>query len=341
MMKASSVAVALSGSAIAVLLPACGVLEGAGASRLPVLPVAGPFAGAHRGCPTSRCIAVANAASTSRNDIVFFSRGANGNVRPAGEIEGSLTQLNYPAGIAMDQAGNVYAANASAASITVYASGAEGDVAPIRTISGSKTQLAEPTGIALDGNGRLYVVNNRGNSVTEYAAGSNGNVRPLRIITGSGTMLNYPWGIALDTKSNIYVTNGISSINVYAAGAKGNASPERVISGQHTELAQPEGIAVDAAGYTYAANWEGGTMVVFTPGADGDVAPARMESQPYLYSPDGVAIDAQGKTYVSDGCADNPNFVAVFAAGANDAPPLRTIEGKKTKLTCSTSIFVR
>ena len=114
-----------------------------------------------------------------------------------------------------------------------------------------------------------------------------------------------------------------------------------MISGQLTQLAQPQGIAVDAAGYTYTANPSAGSVLVFAPGADGNVAPARMESEPYLYSPDGVALDAQGKMFVSDGCADNPDFAAVFAARANDAPPLRTIEGGKTKLSCATSIFVR
>jgi sugar lactone lactonase YvrE len=340
MMKVSRTARAFIGGAIAILLSGCGGLQ-SGVTSQPLAANVAPLPGDRGGCPTSRCIAVANETYAPGGYIVFFPRGANGNVRPQGKIKGSLTQLDYPFGIAMDSAGNVYAANSGASIITVYAAGAEGNIAPIRIIAGSKTQLEEPTGIALDGKGRLYVVNNHGNSVTEYGANSNGNVRPLRDINGIQTMLNYPSGIALDSKSKIYVTNGTTSINVYAAGAKGNAGPQRVISGQLTQLAQPEGIAVDPAGYTYVANWDGGTMVVFAPGANGNVAPVRTESEPYLYAPDGVALDAQGKTYVSDGCSDNPNFVAVFAAGANNAPALRTIEGHKTRMTCATSILVR
>ena len=41
------------------------------------------------------------------------------------------------------------------------------------------------------------------------------------------------------------------------------------------------------------------------------------------------------------GCADNPAFVAVYAAGANDAEPLPTIEGGKTKLNRSIGLIVR
>ena len=224
-MNVSNIARQLTGAAIAVMLVGCGGSASATLSELPPSQGAAATARARGGCPTSRCIAVANLGSTAESYIVFFARDANGNVHPRGKIEGSLTQLNYPAGIAMDSAGNVYAANASGASITVYAAGAEGDIAPIRTISGSKAQLEEPTGIALDASDRLYVVNYRGNSVTEYSANSNGNVRPMRIISGIKTTLRYPWGIALDTKSNIYVTNGSSSVDVYSAKAKGNVSP--------------------------------------------------------------------------------------------------------------------
>lgn len=294
------------------------------------------------GCPTAHCIVVGNAHSGRgySGSILFFPRNANGDVRPAGGIEGPRTHLRYTAGIVMDPGGNIYAANSGTNSITVYAAGSEGNVAPIRTIAGSKTKLDEPTGVALDGNGDLYVANDAGNRVTVYAPNANGNVRPLRIISGSKTMLAYPWGIALDSNSNIYVTNLTNSIAVYAANAKGNASPERLISGYLTELNTPEGIAVDSSGYTYAANWDSFTLVVFAPGAYGNEPPVRQDSSG-LYAPDGVALDARGTTFVANGCADNPAFVVVYAAGANNAQPLRTIEGGKTKLNCSTSILVR
>lgn len=180
-------------------------------------------------CPTAHCIVVGNALSDrtyNAGSILFFSRNANGDVRPDGGIEGTRTQLQNTAGIAMDSAGDIYAANSSANSITVYAAGAEGNVAPIRTIAGSQTKLDNPTGIALDGKGDLYVADDAGDRVTVYAPNSNGNVHPLRTISGSRTMLGYPWGIALDSQSNIYVTNLTSSVAVYAAHAKGNASPK-------------------------------------------------------------------------------------------------------------------
>jgi sugar lactone lactonase YvrE len=295
---------------------------------------------AEHGCPTSNCIVVGNGvAGKYPGSILFFRRNANGNVRPAGRIEGSLTQLHYPSGLAMNSAGNIYAANWPNDSITVYAAGSEGNIAPVRTIAGAHTKLRGPTGIALDGEDDLFVVNNAGNRITEYAPNSNGDVRPVRVISGSRTLLSGPWGVALDSSSNIYVTNA-DGINVYGANAKGNATPERRISGSLTMLGEPEGIAVDASGYAYVANWDAYTLLVFAPGANGNEPPVRVDTSG-LYGPDGVAVDRRGRAYVSNGCQDNPAFVVVYAAGASDAEPLRTIEGRKTRLNCSTSLLVR
>jgi hypothetical protein len=88
------------------------------------------------------------------------------------------------------------------------------------------------------------------------------------------------------------------------------------------------------------ANWDAYALLVFAPGANGNDPPAREDSFG-LYGPDGVAVDASGRAYVSNGCQDNPAFVAVYADGANGGGPVRTIEGRKTKLNCSTSILVR
>jgi len=155
-------------------------------------------------------------------------------------------------------------------------------------------------------------------------------------------MLGDPWGIALDSSSNIYVTNtSPAGIAVYAPNAKGNTTPKRLISGSLTQLdGGLEGIAIDASGYAYVVNWDTYFLLVFAPDANGNEPPARVDSAG-LYAPDGVAVDARGRAYVSNGCQDNPAYVAVYAAGANDAEPLRNIEGRKTKLNCSTSILVR
>jgi hypothetical protein len=96
-------------------------------------------------------IYVANTAypSSGSGSLTVYAAGANGNVAPTETIEGALTQLNVPEGIAVDSSGNIYATNFDASSITVYAAGSNGNVAPITTIAGAETGLAAPQGIVI------------------------------------------------------------------------------------------------------------------------------------------------------------------------------------------------
>lgn len=69
--------------------------------------------------------------------VLVFANGALGNVAPVQKITG----LAYPAGVAGDSAGHIWAADFSEDSIDEYASDADGNATPIRTIAGSKTTI--------------------------------------------------------------------------------------------------------------------------------------------------------------------------------------------------------
>src|SRR5438552_844775 len=173
-----------------------------------------------------------------------MTTGANGDAAPIATIRGSNTGLNFPLGIALDGAGNIYVANFGASNILIFAAGASGNVTPIATIA-----VASPCttyGVALDGAGNLYVTNFSCNNVLIFAAGS-GNAT---LIAGGNTGLTAPAGIALDGAGNIYVANpGNLSITVYAAGASGDATPIATSRGSNTGLTgAPYGIALDGAG---------------------------------------------------------------------------------------------
>src|SRR2546427_9489988 len=58
------------------------------------------------------------------NSIAVYPPGASGNVAPARTISGTNTGLDFPFGVALDSAGNLYAANSRVKSITVYPPGA-------------------------------------------------------------------------------------------------------------------------------------------------------------------------------------------------------------------------
>lgn len=302
------------------------------------------------GCPLKRCIIVGALSGYKGKPlaaVLFFGRNANGNTSPVGEISGSKTMLKLPMGLAMDSRGNIYVANISN-TITVYAAGAEGNVAPVRTIAGTKTLLNGPAGLAIDSQDELYVANqtNYDSRITIYASNANGDAAPIRTIHGKKTGLNYPWGLAFDSQSNLYVGNQTDpgSVTVYAPNANGNTAPLRTIAGPVTKLAEPAGLAVDASGYLYVVETQGyEAVVIFAPDANGNATPTSYFNSGYLYSSFGIALDRRDNMYVTNVGYDDPPFIAVFAAGTigNEGRVLRTILGRKTKLTWPEGIIVR
>ena len=231
---------------------------------------------------------------------------------PTVTITGSNTGLFSPSGIAVDPSGNIYVSNRAASpstngSVTVYTPGSNGNVMPNATIVAADNGLGnfDPTGIALDTGGNIYVpfVAAMGHSISYgvdmFAAGSNGTVTPSSIITGLQTQLDQPHGIALDFQRNIYVTNNsTNSITIFGTGSNGNVVPSAVISGANTGLTEPVGIGVDSSGNVYVANsyssFRGstGTVTVYAPGSNGNVAPIETISggDTGLRSPLGLAL---------------------------------------------------
>jgi hypothetical protein len=200
------------------------------------------------------------------NSVTSYGRRADGNVAPVRIISGPATELENPAGLAVDTVNNeILVANVS--SITVYSLTASGNVAPKRTISGTDTELAQPIGLAVDTvNDEVLVANVSSITVYRRTAGglpgsADANVKPLRTISGPKTRLLNPAGLAVDPVNNeILVANtssfsdptDIPSITVYgrtagglAGSADANVKPLRTISGADTELVQPIGLAVD------------------------------------------------------------------------------------------------
>ena len=96
-------------------------------------------------------------------------------------------------------------------------------------------------------------------------------------------------GAALDSSGNIYVANagsldgGFDSVTIYPAGSNANVTPTVTIGAggaatDNTRLNDPDAIVVGPAGHIYVANPfagnEGnGTVTVYMPGDNGNVAP--------------------------------------------------------------------
>ena len=99
-------------------------------------------------------------------------------------------------------------------------------------------------------------------------------------------------GVAFDGTGSMYVVNKAnSSITVYDPQPTGDAPAVRRIGGPSaplTELSQPDAIGVDDIGRIYVSQHN--SLVVFAPGANGNVPPAAHIFDPSLSGPVGLAL---------------------------------------------------
>lgn len=116
------------------------------------------------------------------------------------------------------------------------------------------------------------------------------NIAPNFVLSGSLTGITQPTGIALDASGNLYISDQGSStvapsILVFPSSLTGNVNqaPTRDISGVNTKLFAPTDVAVDASGNIYVADTTAsgaGMLYVFSPTANGNVAPTTTYTSP-------------------------------------------------------------
>lgn len=272
-------------------------------------------------------------------NVLGFPLDANGDappttfISPGGDLQG----------ITFDSTGRMYVTSSgipacqNLSGVLVFAPGAAGNAAPVATIVGDKTGFTLPSGIAVDSTNAIYVSDIFENSVSIFAPGSNGNVSPISKLSGPHTEINAPADIAFDASGKLYVANASNAITIYSPGASGDTAPVATISGSLTGLAVPKRIKLDTAGNIYVLNVTGGfdgSVTVYPPGSNGDVAPARTITGPStgLIHPAALAVDTAGEVFVGQ-FIGNPLApgVLVFAAGASgDVSPIRTITHNTT-----------
>ena len=157
--------------------------------------------------PLDRLHAVPGSGRNVPPSITVYPKDAGGDLAPVQVIQGPNTQLNWPAGMAIDsERGEVFVANDMGDSILVFSTSANGDVAPLRVLRGPQTLLRNPNGIALDlENDELWVANFGNHAATVYRLDASGDTPPLRMIR-SGPLsdnvptLGNPFPLAFDTK---------------------------------------------------------------------------------------------------------------------------------------------
>jgi hypothetical protein len=193
-------------------------------------------------------------------------------------------------------------------------------------------------------------------NITVYPAGSNANAAPIATIGTDQNAMNSADAIATDSAGEIYVANTLGgaddngSITIFAPRTNGDATPARTIRGASTGIDDPVGLAIDSSGYLYVLNQSGGpdasgSVTVYSPHSNGDVAPVRTISgirssnRTGFDNPSGLALDRSDKIYVTnEGDIDSLTIYAARSEG--NVAPIATISGPLTQLAKPNGIAV-
>jgi len=202
-------------------------------------------------------------------------------------IAATSANLDQPASVTLDGAGNIYIAdslhnqirkvNATSGVISAYAgignTGYTGDNGPAVNAT-----FTAPGGVAIDGAGNLFVADTS-NNVIRKIDGANGVISTvagtgLGGFSGDGqqataAQLNQPWGVTLDTAGNLYIADTANQrIRVVSASTGiittivGNGNPSGAGDGKGTYfgdggtaiaagLSLPHAVAFDLSGNMY------------------------------------------------------------------------------------------
>ncbi len=241
-------------------------------------------------------------------------------------------ELSWPAGVAVDSAGNIYIADTSNnrvrkisyGVITTVAgngtSGFSGDNGPA-----TSAELCAPGSLAVDSAGNIFIADSNNHRIRKVSNGT------ITTVAGNGTLgfsgdggqasaaqLNYPQGVAVDLVGNIYiadtfnnrirkVSNGV--ITTVAGngtlGFSGDGGPAT-----NAKLSHPAGVAADAAGNVYIADTNNSCVRVLTTGSlcTYSVAPVALQAPP---AGGDLIVNIQTGTSCSWTVSGLPNWITV------------------------------
>jgi len=233
---------------------------------------------------------------------------------------GTSAKFDWPSGVAVDAAGNVYVADFYNHRIRrIILTSRE-----VNTLAGggNPAQFNHPVGVAVDSSGNVYVADYGNHRIRKITLTS----REVNTLAGSGTagsadglgtaaQFRNPTGVAVDAKGNVYVADFSNNrIRKITSGGEvdtlaGTGTPgSKDGAGTSAQFNEPTGVALDAEGNVYVADSgshlirkitpEGVVSTIAGSGTAGFKDDAGTEAQ--FNTPKGVAVDAEGNIYVAD-----------------------------------------
>lgn len=265
---------------------------------------------------------------TSAGDVSTFA--GKPAVRGSTDATGGNARFNFPEGVAVDTAGNVYVADGSNQTIRkITPAGVVSTLAgsPLQKGaadgSGSSARFFDPTGLAVGGDGAVYVADRNNNAIRKITSGGSvstlaGAVGGTSSADGIGSAARFdgPGGVALDGSGNLYVadtenhtirkiTPGAAVTTVAGSAGSSGATDG---TGSAARFNAPSGVAVDLLGNVYVADSGNHTIRKITPagatttlaGEAGVNGSSDGGSAAHFDGPSGIAVDSLGNVYVAD-----------------------------------------
>jgi len=171
-------------------------------------------------------------------------------------------------------------------------------------------------------------------SITSYPLPSSGNVSPTSTLSSG---FDNPDSEAFDASGDLWMTNfngdTLNEFTPSQLAAGGSQSPAVVISKSGFSLAGPDGLAFTPSGDLWVANFQGHTLVMFTPAqlaASGSPVPAAVigASGSALDEPADLVFDGTGNLWVASYLDSQLDGYTPSQVASNGSPaPAVTISG--------------
>ncbi len=198
--------------------------------------------------------------------VVTTLAGAPGKAGSA-DGTGAAAAFNYPEGVSLDGAGNIYVADTgnqtirkiTPAGLVTTLAGSAGKAGYVDA-TGSAAQFNQPSGIATDASGNLYVA--------DFNNGTVRKVTPGGVVTSvviSGT-IPYIAGVAVDASGNVYAALLGEIVEVSSGGGLTTLAGQELVYGgadgvgSAAQFSNPRGLALDASYNLYVADTNNNTV---------------------------------------------------------------------------------